>query len=185
MSCVLNKQGWKRAGVLGVYVVAISYICHTCSAASRSRCAAQAAVALAVSGSVVIAIALIPSEGVRIGVQAVVNSLAIACVMFGPCRLMWSQNRLKPIYKRTVRYYAAAAGVVMVGAVFLGTSMPEVVIEGKFDLLGASHQLYHVSVVAASITFHFANMNLWHSLIRQAGEDGRAAGCNAAAGGSA
>jgi hypothetical protein len=72
-----------------------------------------------------------------------------------------------------VRRYANGGGLVVVGALYLVGAVvyisrfPEVLFPGKFDLVGASHQVWHVLVFAAAVVHYFGVVELFHWRMEQ------------------
>jgi len=52
-----------------------------------------------------------------------------------------------------LRWILATLGLNVAGAVFYTTQFPEKYIKGRFDVHGASHQIFHTLIVAAAGTF--------------------------------
>ena len=50
-------------------------------------------------------------------------------------------------------YYLLEGLLLILGALFYATRVPESIKPGRFDILGCSHQIFHVLVVAAT-TLH-------------------------------
>lgn len=58
-----------------------------------------------------------------------------------------------------VPYYLGEGFLLGLGAVFYSMRIPEIYIPGKFDIYGASHQIFHVLVVLATI-LHLVGISL-------------------------
>jgi adiponectin receptor len=75
----------------------------------------------------------------------------IGCIMPVPFYFLWF-NKLDTdmlLYEsgNSERPYVIAAAVMLTGVVILLTKMPERIVPKKFDLVGASHQLWHIATL--------------------------------------
>ena len=57
-------------------------------------------------------------------------------------------------------YYLLEGGILVLGAGFYATRCPESIKPGKFDLVGCSHNIFHVLVVLAT-TVHL--IGIWEA----------------------
>lgn len=71
-------------------------------------------------------------------------------------------------FRETVSFYTPVVPSVaayVFGLVFYAAHFPECAQPGRFDALLASHQVWHVSIVAA-LWAHWRAMNIWATLVR-------------------
>jgi len=73
-------------------------------------------------------------------------------------------------------FYVILQGVLyIIGAVIYALRIPERFAPGKFDILGASHQIFHFFVLAAAVT-HFIGLcvayEYWHERALEVGPRG-------------
>ncbi|GAC96231.1 adiponectin receptor protein 1 [Pseudozyma hubeiensis SY62] len=75
-----------------------------------------------------------------------------------------------------------SGALYVVGAGLYAARIPERFAPGRFDLLGASHQIFHVLILAAAIA-HYVSIRrayaFWHTVEATAGEVGRSGVCAA------
>jgi len=73
-------------------------------------------------------------------------------------------------------FYLVLQGILyIVGAAIYALRIPERFAPGKFDILGSSHQIFHIFVLAAAVT-HFIGLCIayehWHERALEVGPHG-------------
>ncbi|KAL3421726.1 hemolysin-iii channel protein [Phlyctema vagabunda] len=71
-------------------------------------------------------------------------------IMHGVARFGWAQSWIQS----GMKYYLLEGLILAVGAIFYSLKAPECYKPGRFDMVGASHQIFHVLVVVAALV-HF------------------------------
>lgn len=157
------------AGILGVHLVAISYLMYTSvpNETRRSSWVKSMGVVL-VAGALAIGASWIPGDRVRDILHAVMIGLMIAYILVPmsvvlaskPCHKEW-------MYCSTMLLYLFCIGLTVAGAVIFALRIPERFEEGEYDFLGASHQILHVAIVLSVAFFHLASVRIWNYLAYQ------------------
>jgi adiponectin receptor len=132
-----------------IYVVMISIIALAC---------ASIGVAAAALGSSVL------RKGLRIVAYTAMSASSLA-----PLSRIWVEQADDPVYRMTALRYVGCVAVAGYGALLYASGVPERFKPGMFDMVGNSHQIFHVSIVLCFAMFHASNAHLWVTLSSQEG----------------
>lgn len=123
------------------------------------------------AGAAAIGSSWIAEDRVRNVLQAVMIALMTIYLMHPFYTVLVAEHcREECMYESTVLLFVLGIAVTVAGAVLFALRIPERLEEGKYDFLGASHQILHISIVISVGLFHFASARLWNSLAYQAAD---------------
>jgi hypothetical protein len=123
---------------------------------------------VAVTGAVAVGASWIPGDKPRVILQSVMFALMIAYILV-PISIVLAEKP-GPMHRSTSFLYLFCIAVSVAGVVVHCIRMPERFDEGKFDFVGASHQILHVLILISVGLFHFANVRIWNYKAYQAAD---------------
>ena len=58
--------------------------------------------------------------------------------------------------------WAFGGALYLLGALLYGCQFPERYIPNKFDIFGASHQIFHILIVSAALVHYYGSIEVFH-----------------------
>jgi adiponectin receptor len=92
-------------------------------------------------------------RGLRLGAFVATGLSAFAPIIHGIIQFGFMQL----LRQSGLKYYFIEGGIILLGVFFYGSRIPECFAPGKFDIWGASHQIFHVLIVIATAV-HFLGL---------------------------
>lgn len=149
-----------------MYFPGIIYLLHGYPPEVPNRYLRSISIIALVCASVGVASAAFGSTAIKKGTRVAAYMILAACSLV-PLSQVWKERIHDPVFKLTVLRYGGCFLVALYGALLYAAGIPERFRPGRFDMFGASHQIFHVCVLLCFYMFHLSNFHLWVVLSSQ------------------
>ena len=153
---------------MGIAIATVAYAYHTYRTRAKYRYWFTAVLIVGALGfvSVTATFALEVNFTLQ-AIQVTCNGMEMIMTMVVLSRAWWDKAR-DAMYRKTAKRLGGSFLVLCAGTATWVVGFPEIVSPGTFDVLGASHQIFHVSVIVSIVLFHLSIASFWRYLARTA-----------------
>jgi hypothetical protein len=162
-----KKHPLACTGALGVEIASVSYLFFRLPAKQRNEFLMASCSTSIVNAILTITVSATVSDAtLRNTLQWVLNILVMGEILLLTVKV-WRDNHMPEDwhFRQTVVHYGLCCLPIIVAGFICAARFPESLSLGTFDVLGSSHQLFHVSVIVSSVAFHYATVVFWTFLL--------------------
>ena len=157
-----------HAGAAGVAVSTLSYYYHIYPADVRQRKVVTGVLLVTVLGLISVTATAALEGGLTLrAIQGSVNGMEML-VSISLMHQVYADKHREPMYRTTVFRLAGCFAVLAAGTAIWGLGFPEAFAPRTFDIFGASHQIFHISVISALVLYQYTVVKFWEHLAREA-----------------
>ena len=146
----------------------LSYYYHIYPADVRQRKVVAGVLLVTVLGLISVTATAALEGGLTLrAIQGSVNGMEML-VSISLMHQVYADKHREPMYRTTVFRLAGCFAVLAAGTAIWGLGFPEAFAPRTFDIFGASHQIFHISVISALVLYQYTVVKFWEHLAREA-----------------